>query len=477
MAKLSALYVVKDEGELLQKSINFIYPYVDEIIVINMGEVVDLIGPKIKVYGFTYSEPLDMGAARTKSLEKATGDWFLQVDADEFYPEESIKKIREFVDNPGDAISARVKYYNVAWRWGYVEPIEHYPDRLYKREVVEKYHGVLPLDMTIVKPEYRLVKQKGKGIEGVLEYDNVDDRSFEHPHQPILKDIHFYHLARGRGYNFELTKRRKYEKFTHPTRPDEDNERNARWNQWVNGLYPMEKHDYPDSIPPRFIPNPKVSVIIPNYNYGKYIENAIQSVKAQTYKPHEIIVVDDCSTDNSVDIISKHKDVTLLVQSSNQDVAVARNRGIEYSTGDYFILLDADDALREDYIEKTVAEMQKGDCEVVYTDMKMIGDCEVEHHKFPDLDLKQLLEAQLMPSACGLFDRRCYDPYGGFDPEANYEDWDWWCNLAIQKKFRFKHIKEPLFIYTRKQGSRIARLDEKMEFGRKQIKERYGGQL
>lgn len=479
--KLSALYVVRNEEDILEQSLDLTHPYVDEIILVDMqstdrtAEIARKFS-KVKYFEYPYSEPLNMGDARTFSLQQATGDWFLQCDADELYPKESMEKIREFVENPGDAISCRVKYFNVAWRKGYVEPIEHYPDRLYKREVVEKYHGVLPLDMTIVKPEFRQVKCKGKGIEGVLEYDNPDDTSFEHPHQPIRQDIIFYHMARARGYNFELNKRLKYEKFTHPDKEDAENERNARWNQWVNGLYPMEEHSFPEIIPKRILPNPKVSVIIPCYNYELYVGQAIESCLNQTHKPHEIIVVDDASTDTSVEVIKKY-DVTLLQQDTNRDVSEARNRGIEASTGDFFICLDADDMLHPEYIEKTLKVMQEEDCEVVFTDMKMIGDIDVPHHQYPDFNPADLLKAQTIPSTCALVDRRCYDPYGGFDPEANYEDWDFWTNLAIQKKYRFKQIKEPLFIYRRKQGSRIARLDERQEFGRQQIKERYEHQL
>jgi len=472
--KLSVLYVVRNEGEILQKSIDFIYDYVDEIVVVNMGDhefTPILYDPKrkLKVFEYPYSEPVDMGKARTFSLEKATGDWFLQVDADEFYPKESMEKIRAFVNNPGDAISARVKYYNVAWRWGYVEPIEHYPDRLYKREVVEKYEGVLPLDMTIVKPEFRLVKNKGKGIEGVLEYDNETDTSFEHPHQPILKDIHFYHLARARGYNFEYNKRKKYEQFIHPHKQEFENEQNTRWNQWVNGMYTLEEHNFPPEIPKRIIPEPKVSIIITNYNYGQYLEEAINSCKNQTVPPYEIIVVDDCSTDNSHGLLDSIHDIHVIRNSSNIGVALARNAGIEYSTGDYFACLDADDCLGDTFIERTLEKME--DAEIVFTDMHVFGDVDYKH-TYPEFSIEELRKDQIIPSACALVDRRCADPYGIFDPTEWYEDYGFWLRMAV-KGYRFKQVHEPLFKYRRKGGSRIEMLDKRQEFGFNQLKERY----
>jgi glycosyltransferase involved in cell wall biosynthesis len=472
---LSALYVVRNEEDVLRGSIERIHDFVDEIVFVDMqstdktAEIAKSF-PKVKYFSYPYREPVNMGEARTFSLQQATGDWFLQIDADEYYTKESMEKIREAIQDD-NAYSIRVKYYNVAWRWGYVEPIEHYPDRLYRREVVEKYYGVLPLDMTIVKEQYRSCKYKGKGIEGVLEYDNPEDRSFEHPRQPIRKDIVFYHLARARGYNFEYNKRLRYEKFIHPTKPEWENERNTRWNQWVNGMYKLEPHDFPKDIPKRIMPSPKVSIIIPNYNYGQYIKEAIESSINQTYKPHEVIVVDDGSSDDSCQVVSQYP--VNLIQQANSGVAHARNKGIEKSTGDYFICLDADDKLHPQFIEKTLAKMQEGEAEIVFTDMEIFGDISYKH-KYPEFSIEELRKNQIIPSACALVDRRCADPYGIFDPTEWYEDYGFWLRMAVTQGYRFKQVHEPLFQYRRKQGSRIAMLDQKQAEGFKQLNERYG---
>ena len=91
---------------------------------------------------------------------------------------------------------------------------------------------------------------------------------------------------------------------------------------------------------------PKVSVIIPTYNYGKYIEKAIDSVLAQTYKDFEIIVVDDGSTDNTREIIeTRYKDKVRYFYQENKGAPVARNKGIKESMGEYLVFLDADDWL------------------------------------------------------------------------------------------------------------------------------------
>jgi len=86
-----------------------------------------------------------------------------------------------------------------------------------------------------------------------------------------------------------------------------------------------------------------VSVIIPNYNYGRFIAESIQSVLAQTYPIHEIIVVDDGSTDDSIEIIRQFGNKARLITQQNQGVGAARNIGVENSSGEFIAFLDADD--------------------------------------------------------------------------------------------------------------------------------------
>lgn len=98
----------------------------------------------------------------------------------------------------------------------------------------------------------------------------------------------------------------------------------------------------------------KVSVIIPVHNSEKYILECINSVINQTYKNLEIIVVDDKSTDDSVSIIKNIKDkrIKLIELNINSGAAIARNKGIETSTGDYICFLDSDDYWKPRKIEK-----------------------------------------------------------------------------------------------------------------------------
>jgi teichuronic acid biosynthesis glycosyltransferase TuaG len=98
----------------------------------------------------------------------------------------------------------------------------------------------------------------------------------------------------------------------------------------------------------------KVSIIVTVYNCEKYIYDCLTSVINQTYKNLEIIVVDDCSTDNSLNVIKTIKDkrIKLVKLKKNYGTAVARNRGVYHSTGRYLCFLDGDDYWNLDKIEK-----------------------------------------------------------------------------------------------------------------------------
>ena len=93
--------------------------------------------------------------------------------------------------------------------------------------------------------------------------------------------------------------------------------------------------------------NPIVSIIIPNYNNGKYITQCIESIETQTYKNIEIVIVDDVSTDDSREIILRlkqaYKNIVTVFLDNNRGVSNARNVGVERSNGEYICFLDPDD--------------------------------------------------------------------------------------------------------------------------------------
>lgn len=113
----------------------------------------------------------------------------------------------------------------------------------------------------------------------------------------------------------------------------------------------------------------KISVVITAYNVGKYIERAVESVLSQTYKDIEVIIVEDCSTDNTKDIIEnlvKEDDrIKIVYHDENKGAGWGRRDGIEAATGDYFITVDGDDWLDETFIESLVKRAEETGADVV----------------------------------------------------------------------------------------------------------------
>ena len=120
--------------------------------------------------------------------------------------------------------------------------------------------------------------------------------------------------------------------------------------------------------------NNLVSIVTPTFNSAKYIAETIQSVQKQTYQNWEMILVDDCSTDNTInlikDFITKDKRIQLYQLESNSGPAVARNKGIENVSGKYMTFLDADDIWFEDFIENSIKTIEETKVHFVFSSYK-----------------------------------------------------------------------------------------------------------
>ncbi|ABG41571.1 glycosyl transferase, family 2 [Paraglaciecola sp. T6c] len=122
-----------------------------------------------------------------------------------------------------------------------------------------------------------------------------------------------------------------------------------------------------------------VSVVIPVYNSQSYIADCIDSVLAQTYQDFEIIVIDDGSTDSSLDILKSYqkKQKIKLLQIENSGQSVARNLGIEQATGKYLIFIDSDDCWENNTLEVTVALAEQKQLDMVLFDGESFVDDKV----------------------------------------------------------------------------------------------------
>lgn len=108
-----------------------------------------------------------------------------------------------------------------------------------------------------------------------------------------------------------------------------------------------------------------ISICIPLYNKEKYIRRCIDSILNQTYKDFEIIIVDDCSTDNSINLIPKDDRIKIYYNDRNIGCGANRLKTIQLATGDYYCFIDADDWIEQDYLQNLYNAIQ--DCDIVIT--------------------------------------------------------------------------------------------------------------
>lgn len=147
--------------------------------------------------------------------------------------------------------------------------------------------------------------------------------------------------------------------------------------------------------------NMKISIITASYNYENYIKETIQSVLSQTYNDWEMIIVDDCSTDNSVNVIKSYNDerIKLFVNEKNLGLKETLKRGIKEATSDWIVFLESDDVLSPDYLAKKVEIAQKyNDINLIFNDCEFFGDEErVKTFEYALKKTRSLLQNQGYP--------------------------------------------------------------------------------
>ena len=200
---------------------------------------------------------------------------------------------------------------------------------------------------------------------------------------------------------------------------------------------------------------PGVAVVVPCYNLGRTVEEAVDSVLAQTRPASEIIVIDDGSTDVATrQVLARlNRPRTRVLTIEHAGVAVARNRGVDACRAPYIVFLDADDVLARDYIEQTAARLDQDE-------RLSFVSCAVQAFEGATYVWK--------PPACtavetlthgsvhisSLFRRTLWEAVGGFDPALPaYEDLDFWLR-AIRLGFRGEILVQPLLFYRVRPDSR-----------------------
>jgi glycosyltransferase involved in cell wall biosynthesis len=204
----------------------------------------------------------------------------------------------------------------------------------------------------------------------------------------------------------------------------------------------------------------KLSIIIPCFNDGQYLKEAVDSVLAYNDHPVEIIIVNDGSTDEpTLAMLNQFESKNIKVLShSNKGLAFTRNRGIREAKGTYILPLDADNKIRPDYIKKAIHLLDSGSSDIVYAKPFFFGE-DIPERKYiaRKFDGNELLNYNYI-DACAIYRKTVWEGTGGYDekmPFQGHEDWEFWLNSFIAG-FRFEYIDEELFEYRINSNSMIA---------------------
>lgn len=212
-----------------------------------------------------------------------------------------------------------------------------------------------------------------------------------------------------------------------------------------------------------------VSVVIPTFNYGRYVAEAVESVLAQTYRPVEVIVVDDGSTDDTPSRLLPYADRIRVIRQTNQGLSAARNAGVRAARGGLVALLDSDDLWHPRRLEIQMRYLAAHPTTGLVASGHL-SDLGAGWPEVTDLDgtgaravsVRELL-IRARFGTCGVLIRReCFDTVGDFDTSLrSAEDRDMW--LRIAERFAVVKLEAPLWYYRPHDGSMswaAARMEE-----------------
>ena len=199
-----------------------------------------------------------------------------------------------------------------------------------------------------------------------------------------------------------------------------------------------------------------VSIVVPVYNCEKFIDYTIKTVLNQTYQNWELLLVDDCSTDNSISIINGYvaedNRIKLIKLEKNSGAAVARNEGMKNAKGKYIAFLDSDDLWNENKLEKQINFMKKNKYVFTYTGYEFAdeeGNKLDKIVKVPEqLTYKQALKNTTIFTSTVMFDLNKLTKEAIYMPDVKSEDTaTWW---KVLKKIEYAYgINNIVVLYRR----------------------------
>lgn len=201
-----------------------------------------------------------------------------------------------------------------------------------------------------------------------------------------------------------------------------------------------------------------ISVVMPVYNSEKYVSNAIESVLKQTYQHWELIIIDDGSLDQSVEIVeqfAKRDDrIKLLVNTENCGIAKTRNRGIEEAEGQYIAFLDSDDAWYPEKLKTQVSIMLEKNLDFSCTSYSIVNE---ENERIGarlleegNREYSDLLKTNFVGCLTAMLTKKLLDEYPM--PNVKHEDYATWLTI-LKQGYEVYVINQELSIYTKRSTS------------------------
>ena len=193
-----------------------------------------------------------------------------------------------------------------------------------------------------------------------------------------------------------------------------------------------------------------ISVIIPVYNREKTVKKAIESVLNQSYKDIEVLIVDDCSTDKSVEIVKSIKDdrIKIITCEKNGGACKARNIGIEKAKGMIIAFHDSDDCWHEDKLKKSIEALEREEADMVFSALNRTENnrCTI----VPKINLNsekdklgKLLECNCVSTQTIVLKKKVVEEIRFDERLPRFQDWDFALQI-LQKGYKIYFIEEPL---------------------------------
>lgn len=197
--------------------------------------------------------------------------------------------------------------------------------------------------------------------------------------------------------------------------------------------------------------DPLISIVIPCFNDGKYLPDALSGIGEIKDVNYEVIIINDGSTDTlTLDYLEKlDKNTYIVIHQKNKGVSSARNAGIAIARGAYILALDADNMIKPDYVYTGTEFLENNpEFDIFYSDQIRFGITN-RIIEVPEFDLISLISNNCVDT-CAIFRKEVWETCGGYDENmVGFEDWELWMRAYIDG-FKFYHHPEPLFFYREK---------------------------